>query len=194
MILVFDTSLHNLFLQHVDTKRLPLPEVIMIDEVYTNFKDDCKYSLVIMNFFTHNIIDLLSSRRDSYTSSYFLSIPLKERNNVKFIISDMYEPYLNYMNHYFLNSQTAIDSFHVISWLIDRIAFYLRQLRRKYDDDELWICRPHIDKSIALYYSLDNILWNENDLYRLLQNKSDAILIAQAITYLKDYLDLFELE
>ena len=62
-----------------------------------------------------------------------------------------------------------------------------------YDDNELWICFPHIDKSTVLY-SLDDILWNENELYRLLQNKTDGVLIAQAITYLKDCLDIFELE
>ena len=146
---ISDTSLHNLFLQHVDMKRLPLPEVIMIDEVYTNFKDNCKYSLVIMDFFTHDVIDFLPSRRESHTHRYFLSIPLKERNNVKFIISDMYEPYLNYMNRYFHNSQTAIDSFHVVSWLIDRISFYLRQLRRKYDND----------KTSDEYYLLKNKQW-----------------------------------
>ena len=61
------------------------------------------------------------------------------------------------------------------------------------NDSELWICFPHIDKSTVLY-SLQDTVWNENELYRLLQNKTDAILIAYAITYLKDELELFELE
>lgn len=133
---ISDTHLHNLFLQHVDMKRLPLPEVISIDEVYTNFREDCKYSLVIMDFFTHDIIDILPSRREEYTKKYFLSIPIKERRNIKYIISDMYEPYLNYMYKYFPNAQTAIDSFHVISWLINRISVFLRKLARKYENDK----------------------------------------------------------
>ncbi len=133
---ISDTSLHNLFLQHVDMKRLPLPEVIMIDEVYTNFRDDCKYSLNIMDFLTYDIIDILPSRREQYTNSYFLSLPLAERKNVKYIISDMYEPYLKYMDRYFPNAQSAIDSFHVISWLLDKISAYLRKLSRKYESDK----------------------------------------------------------
>lgn len=131
---ITDTHLHNLFLQHVDMKRLPLPSVISIDEVYTNFRNDCLYSLVIMDFFTHEIIDILPSRREEYTNKYFLSIPIEERNNVKYIISDMYDPYLHYMDRYFHNAQTAIDSFHVISWLINKIAAHLRKLARNYED------------------------------------------------------------
>nr|WP_275086195.1 ISL3 family transposase [Massilimicrobiota timonensis] len=132
---ISDTSLHNFFLQHVSMNRLPFPEIISIDEVFTNFRDDCKYSLVIMDFTTHDIIDFLPSRREEYTNSYFISIPIEERNNVKYIISDMYEPYLNYMNRYFPNAETSIDSFHVISWLINRIQSYIRKLIRKYEND-----------------------------------------------------------
>lgn len=121
----------------------------MIDEVYTNFRDDCKYSLVIMDFFTHDVIDILPSRREEYTNRYFLSIPLEERKNVEYIISDMYEPYLKYMTRYFFNAQTAIDSFHVISWLLNKISAYLRKLCRTYDND----------KQSDEYYLLKNMSW-----------------------------------
>lgn len=150
-----DTSLHNFFLQHIDMKRLPLPEVIMIDEFYTNFRDDCKYSLVIMDFETHEVIDILPSRREVYTNKYFLSIPLEERNNVKYVISDMYEPYLNYMNRYFHHAQTAIDSFHVISWLLNKIDAYLKKLARKYANDN----DPNTNKKSDEYYLLKHFKW-----------------------------------
>lgn len=144
-----DTSLHNFFLQRVDLKRLKLPEIISIDEVFTNFRDDCLYSLVIMDFTTHQIIDILPSRREEYTNKYFSSIPIEERRNVKYIISDMYEPYLKYMERYFPNAQTSIDSFHVISWLINRINAHLRKLAKKYEND----------KNSDEYYLLKHIDW-----------------------------------
>lgn len=144
-----DTSLHNFFLQRVDLKRLMLPEIISIDEVYTNFREDCLYSLVIMDFTTHEIVDILPSRREEYTNKYFTSIPIEERRNVKYIISDMYEPYLKYMNRYFPNAQTSIDSFHVISWLINRINAHLRKLIKKYEND----------KNSDEYYLLKHIDW-----------------------------------
>ncbi len=146
---ISDTSLHNFFLQHIDMKRLPLPEIICIDEVYTNFRDDCKYSLVIMDFITHEIIDILPSRREQHTNSYFLSIPIEERSKVKYIISDMYEPYLKYMNRYFPEAETAIDSFHVISWLITNIRGYIRKLTKKYEND----------KNSDEYYLLKHANW-----------------------------------
>lgn len=144
---ISDTQLHNIFLQHVDMQRLPLPTVISIDEVYTNFRDDCKYSLVIMDFFTHEIIDILPSRREIYTNKYFMSIPLEERKNVEYVISDMYEPYAKYIDRYFPNALLSIDSFHVIAWLLDKIHAYLRQLARKYEDkkdsDEYYLLKSH---------------------------------------------------
>lgn len=129
-------------------KRLNLPEIISVDEVYTNFRHDCLYSLVIMDFATHEIVDILPSRREEYTNKYFLSIPIEERKNVKYIISDMYEPYLKYMNRYFPNAQTSIDSFHVVSWLINKINAHLRKLIKKYEDnkdsDEYYLLK-HVD-------------------------------------------------
>lgn len=144
-----DTSLHNLFLQHIDMQRLPLPEVLSIDEVYINMAEDCKYALVLMDFMTHDIIDILPSRRETYTNQYFLDIPSEERKRVKYIISDMYEPYLAYINRYFYNASLAIDSFHVISWLINRINVYLRRLTNKYKDN----------KNSDEYYLLKNYKW-----------------------------------
>lgn len=146
---ISDTSLHNLFLQHIDMQRLPLPEVLSIDEVYINMAEDCKYALVLMDFMTHDIIDILPSRREAYTNQYFLDIPSDERNKVKYIISDMYEPYLAYINRYFYKASVAIDSFHVISWLINRINTYLRRLTNKYKDD----------KTSDEYYLLKNYKW-----------------------------------
>lgn len=153
-----DTALHNFFLQHVDLKRLPLPKVLSIDEVYTNFRDDCKYSLVLIDFFTHDIIDILPSRRDSYTNPYFLSIPPEERSSVKYIISDMYTPYADYTERYFRSAQSAIDSFHVISWLLNKIRNYLRVLIRKYNNDKT------SDEYYLLKYHQWIILKNEDNI------------------------------
>ena len=152
---ISDTQLHTLFLQHVDMHRLPLSEVIMIDEVYTNFSYDCKYSLVIMDFFTQEVIDILPSRREKYTNQYFTSLPVEEKNRVKYVISDMYEPYLNYMNRYFLHAETAVDSFHVIEWILNKIKIYMNALARKYANDK----DPNTNKRSDEYYLLKKKRW-----------------------------------
>ena len=46
---------------------------------------------------TGDSIDLLRSRRMNVTEPYFTSIPPEERNSVKYLISDMYNPYISYV-------------------------------------------------------------------------------------------------
>ena len=60
-------------------KRLPLSDVISVDEVYLNMDQDCRYVLVIQDFRTGEPIDLLKSRRQNVTEPYFASIPKEER-------------------------------------------------------------------------------------------------------------------
>lgn len=77
-------------------------------------------------------IDLLRSRRTSVTEPYFASIPAQERRQVKYLISDMYNPYISYVEKYFPNAVPVVDSFHVIQWIVRMIDNYIRQLLKKF--------------------------------------------------------------
>jgi transposase len=94
--------------------------------------DDCRYALVIQDFHTGDPIDLLRSRRTNVTEPYFVSIPSEERNKVKYLISDMYNPYISYVEKYFPNAVPVVDSFHVIQWITRMIDNYIRQLLKKF--------------------------------------------------------------
>lgn len=129
---VSDTYVHEVFDKYVKLDRLPLTDVISVDEVYLDMDDNCKYALVIQDFHTGDPIDLLRSRRVNVTEPYFVSIPCEERNGVKYLISDMYNPYIDYVEKYFPNAVPVVDSFHVIQWIIRAIDNYMRQLLKKY--------------------------------------------------------------
>lgn len=131
---VSDTYVHNLFMKHVNMPRLPLAPIIAIDEVYLNISPTCKYALVIMDFESGEIIDILPSRRKEYTESYFLSIPYEERKNVTHLICDMYSPYINYTANYFPNAIAITDSFHVLQWLLRLINQYINSVKKKYQE------------------------------------------------------------
>ena len=88
--------------------------------------------MVIQDFHTGAPIDLLRSRRTSVTEPYFVSIPATERNQVKYLISDMYNPYIAYVEKYFPNAVPVVDSFYVIQWITRSIDNYIRQLLKKY--------------------------------------------------------------
>lgn len=127
-----DTHVLDVFDRYVKMERLPLTDIISVDEVYTDMDKDGKYALVIQDFYTGDPIDILRSRRTKITEPYFASIPLEERCRVKYLLSDMYNPYLSFVDKYFPNAVPVVDSFHVIQWIIHAIDMYIRQLERHY--------------------------------------------------------------
>ena len=129
---ISDTHAHEVFDRYVKMDRLPLTDAICIDEVYLDMDEYCKYALVIQDFHTGDPIDLLRSRRVNVTEPYFVSIPTKERNAVRYLISDMYNQYISYVDKYFPNAVPVVDSFHVIQWITRMIDNYIRQLLKKF--------------------------------------------------------------
>ena len=67
-----DTHVLDVFDRYVNMDRLPLTDIISVDEVYTDMDKDGKYALVIQDFHTGDPIDLLRSRRTKITEPYFL--------------------------------------------------------------------------------------------------------------------------
>ena len=131
---VSDTYVIETFMRYVDLDRLEFTEIISIDEVHMKFDKDDLYSVIIMDFMTGQIIDILPNRHKDTLEEYFLHIPHEERSRVKVIISDMYKPYLRMPEEYFPNAISLIDSFHVISKFIAAIHQYVNQVKRRYKE------------------------------------------------------------
>lgn len=129
---VSDTYVLDVFDRYVKLDRLPLSDIISVDEVHVDLDEHCKYALVIQDFHTGDPIDLLRSRRIGVTEPYFVSIPREERNAVRYLITDMYNPYIRFVEKYFPNAEPVVDSFHVIQWIVHSIDKYIRQLIKKY--------------------------------------------------------------
>ena len=127
-----DTHVLDVFDHYVKMKRLPLTDIISVDEVYTDMGTDGKYALVIQDFYTGDPIDLLRSRRSKVTEPYFIAIPPEERNQVRYLLSDMYNPYLAFVEKYFPNAVSVIYFFHVIQWVVHATDMYIRQLEKKF--------------------------------------------------------------
>ena len=82
----------NILDEMPDAQRLKLPEVLCIDEVHFSNA----------NTKAGKFPSILSNK--PYLQRYFSSIPFKERNNVKYFISDMNETY-RYVHNAFLINQ-----------------------------------------------------------------------------------------
>ena len=129
---VSDSHAREVFDRYVKPDRLPLTDAISVDEVHPDMDDDCRYALVIQDFHTGDPVGLLRSRRTSVTEPYFVSIPADERSQVKYLISDMYNPYIACVEKYFPNAVPVADSFHVIQWFTRPVDSCIRQLLKKY--------------------------------------------------------------
>lgn len=202
---VSDTYAHDVFDRYVRLDRLPLTVAVSVDEVHVEMDANCKYALIIQDFITGDPIDLLQSRRSNITEPYFANIPPDERNGVKYLISDMYNPYIAFVEKYFPNAVPVVDAFHVIQWVLTELDKYLRKLLKKYKDrdDELEtkkseeLGRPvHLPKSNEVYM-LQKYRWliiaNQSDIRYRTELKMDQNFHRLMNTF--DYEDyLFKLD
>ena len=121
----YDVSLQtviNIFDEHTKIMpRRPLPKYLCIDEKHFEGDTNGKYCVVLSDFFTGEVIDILPDRQMPYLDEYFDSISQRERDNVKVFISDMYEGYSSIKNKYFPKALFVIDLFHVVKLLTTTI-------------------------------------------------------------------------
>ncbi|MDD6250448.1 MAG: transposase [Bacillales bacterium] len=78
-----------------------------------------KYACLLLNYQNGEIVDVLPSRRLDYLQYYFNKIPKEEKENVKFLISDMYDGYKHLHDYVFHKSVFVIDAFHYIRYITD---------------------------------------------------------------------------
>lgn len=117
-----------------DPKRLPLPNVICLDEFHfsnANHKAG-KYPCVISNPFNTELIDIIESRRKDYLIEYFKQISFKERSNVKYFISDMNETYRSIHKMFFIDAIHIVDHFHIVKLFTEAIQKIRIKIMKSY--------------------------------------------------------------
>lgn len=126
------TEVINIFDESCPDLRIPFTEAICIDEFSNIRKDDYKFACVMIDFFSHKIIDILPSRTTPFLDDYFVSLPLKVRDNVKYVVTDMYDGYISATKRWFRNATIAIDPFHYMEYLTEAV----QNVRRRIFSDE----------------------------------------------------------
>lgn len=133
---VSDTYVHNIVLTHLDFRPLKMPRILSVDEVYLEFTKNDRYCLVLLDFESGEIVDILPNRNKDTLDDFFYSIDIKERNNVEAVICDMYGPYLNFPENYFHHACVIVDSFHCVAFLIRSIRNYIKAVLRRYQEKD----------------------------------------------------------
>ena len=107
-----------------------LPEVLSFDEFKSVKSADGAMSFHMCNGITGQTIDIIEDRRLFSLLKYFLYYSFKARSHVKFIVIDMYSPYISLINKMFPNAKIIIDKFH-LTQLISRSLNKTRILSMK---------------------------------------------------------------
>lgn len=122
------TQAISIFDKYCPNLRVPISEAICIDEFSNTRKSMDKYACMLVDFKTHKIIDIIKNRTLPYLREYFHKQPLSLRDNVKYIITDMYDGYITIAKEFFHNATIAIDPFHYIRYFTDAVQTIRRNL------------------------------------------------------------------
>jgi len=102
---------------HITPSRARLPEILSIDEFKNLSKGDGKYAFLMVDPVNKKLIDVFPNRRKHNLEAYFMRVPLEERNEVKVVISDLWDPYRKLIEKVFPKAILIADRYHYIRQL-----------------------------------------------------------------------------
>ena len=103
--------------KHINPKRLTLPEVISIDEFKNLSEGDGKHAFLMVDPINKKLIDVFPNRRKHNLEAYFMRVPKEERNKVRVVISDLWDPYRKLTHKVFPKAILVADKYHFIRQL-----------------------------------------------------------------------------
>ncbi len=157
---VSPTYVINLFDTRVDLKRLTLPQVLCIDEVYARKLVKNGYCFVLYSPQWRKIIDVLDNRKKLNLIDYFARIPNSEKDNVKYVSMDLYDIYRQVISKCLPKAIICADPFHVVKHLVDCFDKIRKRVMKRYENlkDEghnyYWLYKKY---KWMLFKSLDKI-------------------------------------
>ena len=104
---------------YVVVPHIKLPVNLGIDEIHSDMakRKNASYLATIIDNDYFKLIDILTSRSKYELSLFFEKCPKEEREAVKYVTIDMWEPYKNVALKWLPNATVAVDPFHVIEHL-----------------------------------------------------------------------------
>lgn len=183
------TQVQRYFDSFVNIPRLPLPESIGIDEIHSKMakRSDSAYLCIMVDNKDRSLFEILPSRSKTELSRYFDKIPIDERNSVKYVTIDMWEPYKDIAQRFLKNAVIAVDPFHVVKHLMDcfrRIRLNI-MYQVEYNSDSYYLLKSWkdlIEKDVFLdnkpvYNSHFHKKLNKRQLQDMILNISETLAL-----------------
>ena len=99
----------------------PLPETLCIDEVLFVDRVEGKYPAILYDWAAREVVDVVRSRQKAWLESHFAKIPRRQLENVRFLVSDMYDEYARIRRRFLPNATHVVDLFHVVKLLSEAV-------------------------------------------------------------------------
>ena len=134
------SSVFNIIDKYVKIPNKHLPEILSVDEFLGFNKDENnvgKYPCLIVDVKTHDLIDVIRSRRKAWIESYFSLKNPSELQRVKYVVIDMHQPYKDVIKKYLPKAIIAIDKFHYVRYVTDAIDSVRKTVMGKFEEFEV---------------------------------------------------------
>jgi len=135
-----------------------LPEYLGIDELYSDMAlKNSSYLCVMVDNKARILNEVIQSRSKRELSTYFENIPLSERQRVKIVTMDMWQPYKDVVKKYLPNAIVAVDPFHVIEHLTSGFSRLRIDIMNRYEKgSRAYYLLKTWHKLLGTDYDLDN--------------------------------------
>ena len=148
-----------------------LPKAICIDEF--TFKKKT-YAFNICNARNGKTIDLVLDRTTNNLDKYFSHCTEKARKRVKFVVMDMYSPYIDLIKKWFPNAKIIIDLFHIVQLLTKSLNKTRINVMNQNKDDSTKFKR-YWRLILKSRFDLDTSCWKKFRCFKNLMTEVDVV-------------------
>ena len=148
-----------------------LPEAICIDE-FTAMKRTMAFNFCDAK--TGKTIDLVLDRKLENLITYFRYFLKKTRDKVKFVVMDMYKPYITLVKEVFINAKIIVDLFHIVQ-LIGKSLNKTRIQAMKKDKPNYRKMKKYYRLLLKPRLELDCSKWKKYTCFKNLMTEVDIV-------------------
>lgn len=152
-----------------------LPEVLCFDEFKSTKDADGAMSFIFCDAKEHRIIDIVENRQLRFLEKYFYRYTKAARNSVKFIVMDMYKPYVLLAKKMFPKAKIIFDKFHIINNLSRALDKARIKLMKNMDDKAYRKLKRYGKLLLKDRYELDGIHFKKRFCFDKAVSQTDVV-------------------
>lgn len=166
-----------------------IPEAICIDEFTYKKKT---FAFNICDAKTGKTFDVVEDRTTSNLDKYFSYYVEDARKNVKFVVMDMYSPYIELIKKWFPNAKIIMDLFHIVQLLTKSLNKTRINVMKENKEDKNKF-KNYWRLILKSRFDLNNGTWKKFRCFKELMTEIDVVnyLLSKDENFLNSY-DLYQ--